>query len=230
MIDRNAQMRSVGASRGSVMRHWICQYEAPSIAAASCSFLGNALEPGEEQDHRESDVLPGDDHHQRPDRDVRIREPVVREESEAHLLQQVVERTAGLQHQAPSRSHDDLGDHVGDEDEDADQRLTAHPPVEQEGEQDRRRPLEDEREDQDEPVVRERVVEQRILQDREVVLEPDEVGRRAVALPAEEPVVARHQHREDDEGEEDEEGRPGQKDHFQPGGDPMPLLRHPGRP
>ena len=35
MIDRNAQMRMVGPSSGSVMRHWVCQKLAPSIAAAS---------------------------------------------------------------------------------------------------------------------------------------------------------------------------------------------------
>ncbi len=31
----NAQMRRVGASSGRVILHWICQYDAPSRAAAS---------------------------------------------------------------------------------------------------------------------------------------------------------------------------------------------------
>src|SRR5664279_4171181 len=40
MTDRNAQTRIVGPSSGRVIQRWICQYEAPSMAAASYSSSG----------------------------------------------------------------------------------------------------------------------------------------------------------------------------------------------
>ncbi len=45
MIDRNAQMRMVGPISGRTMWRWICQYEAPSMAAASLSSSGMPWSP-----------------------------------------------------------------------------------------------------------------------------------------------------------------------------------------
>jgi len=40
MIDKKAQMRMVGASSGRVINLWVCQYDAPSTAAASDNSSG----------------------------------------------------------------------------------------------------------------------------------------------------------------------------------------------
>ena len=57
--------------------------DAPSMSCGLVELLGDALQPGEEQDHGEADVLPREDAHQRPDRDARIGEPVVGPRAEA---------------------------------------------------------------------------------------------------------------------------------------------------
>ena len=49
-----------------------------------------------------------------------VGEPVLGERAEPDLLEQAVERAVGLEHEAPAGADDDLGDHVGHEDEHAD--------------------------------------------------------------------------------------------------------------
>ena len=61
MIDRNTQIRMVGPSSGSV----IVPLGLPPAGAVDrgglVQLLGNALQAGEEQDDRETEVLPGQD-------------------------------------------------------------------------------------------------------------------------------------------------------------------------
>ena len=134
-------------------------------------------------------------------------EPVLGEGAEADLVEQAVDGAVGLEHQAPAGADDDLGDDVGHEDEHPDQRLPAHRPVQQQREQERDRALQHQRQHDDDEVVPRASWNVRVLEDRDVVLQADEVGGRAVALPPEEAVVAGHDDREDDEAEEDHEGR-----------------------
>ena len=75
MIERNAQIRMVGPSSGSVMYHWVCHQLAPSICGGLAELLGHALESGEHEDDREAEVLPGEDAEHRPQDDVGVGEP-----------------------------------------------------------------------------------------------------------------------------------------------------------
>src|SRR5690606_15695775 len=109
--------------------------------------------------------------------------------------------------EAPARPDDDLGEHVGHEDEHADDRPAADLLVQQERERDGSGPLEDQGEHDDVAAVQQRVVERGVPEDRQVVVEPDELGRRPEALPLEEPVVGRHHDGEDDEHQEHDDGR-----------------------
>ena len=127
-----------------------------------------------------------------PDGDLRVGQPVDRPVRQPDLGEQVVDRAVGLEHEAPAGADDDLGDHVGHEDQHPDDRAPAHLLVEQEREQHRGRALEDQGQHHDERrCAGQRLVERGVLQDHQVVLQPDEVGGRAEALPLEEAVVRR---------------------------------------
>src|SRR5207248_7751418 len=89
-------------------------------------LVGDRLHAGQHQDDGEADVLPREDAHQRPDRDVRVSKPVGGEEAEADVVQRVVDRAVDLEHQAEAGAGDDLGDHVGDGDQDTDEASAAN--------------------------------------------------------------------------------------------------------
>ena len=151
-----------------------------------------------------------------------VGQPVGGECAEAEPLEQPVERAVGLEHEAPADADDDLGDHVGNEDQDADHRLEAHLAVQQQGEAEGDRALHHERHDRDEHVVTECLVERGIGEDDDVVAQPDEVDGGSVARPAEEAVVRRQHDREDHEGDEDDQRGPDEDREFEAGCPPAP--------
>src|SRR5919112_1736570 len=208
---------------------YVAMVDVPAVVGGGLVGLGgDALHPRQDDDHREADVLPGDDPDQGPDGDLRVREPVRLQEAQPQLLQHVVQRAARLQHERPAGADDDLGDDVRHEQQDPDHRLAAHLAVQQEGEQDRHRALDHEGEDHEERVVPQRGAEFRVREDGDVVLQADELRRRPEALPAVEAVVSGHHDREDDERDEDDQRRAGQDRDLQPGA-PVDATRAPTR-
>ena len=126
---------------------------------------------------------------------------------EPDLDQQVVDRAGGLEHEAPAGADDDLGHDVGHEDQHADDRAAAHLLVEQQRQPDGGRALEDQGRHHDEAVVHQRLVERAVAEDDErSSRSPTNSVGRAEALPLVEAVVRRHQHREDDERDEQQDG------------------------
>ena len=111
-------MRIVGPSSGSVMYRWICQYEAPSIAAASDSSSGMPWRPARNRITANPMYFQVRMHHQRPDGDRPGSDSQsVAQRSRARSIQEAVDGAVGLEHQAPADSDDDLGDDVRDEDQ-----------------------------------------------------------------------------------------------------------------
>jgi hypothetical protein len=87
-------------------------------------------------------------------------------------VQRVVDRAVDLEHQAEAGADDDLGDHVGDEDQDTDEPPAANLLVQQQREGERQRPLDDEGQHDDEAVVLERLLEGGVGEDHLVVFRP----------------------------------------------------------
>ena len=100
--------------------------------------------------------------------------------SQADGLEHRVHAAVRLEQKLPGEAGDDLGEHVGHEDQQTEDRASAHPAVQQERDGDRHRPLDHERQDEDEEVVPDRALELGGGERADVVVEADEatgVGR-----------------------------------------------------
>ncbi len=125
-------------------------------------------------------------------------------------------RAGYLEHQAEAGADDDLGDHVRDEDQDADEGPAADLLVQQQREADRQRPLNDEGQHDDQAVMLERLLEGGVGENDLVVAQSDPVGGRAVALPLVEAVVRGERDREDHEPHEHDDRGAGEERDFKP--------------
>ena len=120
-------------------------------------------------------------------------------------LHEVVDATVGLQEQRPGDCRDDLGEHVRREDDQPERGAPGEAAVEQQRQAERDRQLDEDRERGDRQVVLDRAAEDRVLEGALVVVEADEAVERLEAVPVEEAVVGRHQHRDDDEDRVDDQ-------------------------
>ena len=121
MIDRNTDTRIVGPSSGSVTWRKRCHAVAPSIEGRLAELLGDLLEAGEQEDHVEAEVLPGDHEEQAVEDDVGVGEPLVDQTLGADRREALVEQPVGPQDLAPDDAGDDLGQDVGGEEQRAQQ-------------------------------------------------------------------------------------------------------------
>ncbi len=93
------------------------------MRAASVELLGDLLEPGEDEDHVEAEVLPRDHEEQAVEDDVRVAEPLVDQPLGPDRGEGLVEQAVRSQDLAPHDAGDDLGQDVGGEEQRAQQRL-----------------------------------------------------------------------------------------------------------
>ena len=204
MIDRKIQIRIVGPSSGSVTRRVVCQDVAPSIAAASRSSSGIALEPGEQEDDPEADVLPRDHDEQRVEDDAR-RPATAARARRGRRPQDASTKPSGWrscsQITAVIASDSTYGANTTS-------RRNARPRsrrLSSSASADAERELDQQRQRRDRQVVQHRVLEDVVRQRALVVVEADEVGHRAEAVPVVEAVVRsdadRHQHEADEQHE-----------------------------
>ena len=145
MIDRKTETRRVGPSSGRV----IVPDRLPAGRAVDRGRLlelaRDALEPGQQQDHVEAEVLPRDDHEQREHHDRAVGQPELDEAAEARRLERLVDERVRHEQELPDDRRDDLGEDVRREEDQPEERPPAEPPVEHQGQPERERDLDDQR-------------------------------------------------------------------------------------
>ena len=179
-------------------------------------FVGDALQPGQHDQDREAEVLPADDAEHHPERDVGVAQPGTGPVVQADQFQQGVDEAVGGEQQLPGEAGDHLGQHVGDEDRGPDEGASLELAVQQHRRGDRQRPLDQDRGDQDGEVVADRLDEVRVGERLDVVAEADEPLQRGEPVPGEQAVHRGQAHRQDDEGEEDDQRGAGEERDLQP--------------
>ena len=75
-------------------------------------LVGDALQAREEEDDRESDVLPRDDDEERVEDEAEIGEPELNEPAEPHAAQDLVDEPVGLEQLEEDDGRDRLGEDV----------------------------------------------------------------------------------------------------------------------
>ncbi len=220
-------MRIVGPSSGqrdvAQRRPARWRRRSPPPRAARC---GIPCRPGEEEDDREADVLPGDHDEERVEDEPEVGEPELDEPAEADRPQRRVDEPVRLQDLEEDDRRDRLREHVRREEDEAQDAAAAQRPVEQQRDPERERELEAERERDEDRVVLHRLAEGGVAERLAVVVEPDEVGQRPEPVPGVEAVVNGLDDRDDDEDDVERDRRPD----VQADLEPLPAQTADGRP
>ena len=157
---------------------------APSIAAASCSSLRNALQAGQEEDDPEADVLPGDHDEQRVEDEPEVGEPELDEPAEADApCSAASTRPPGWRICRKTIAVIASESTYGAKKTSRRTLPAAQRPVEQQRDAERERKLDRERERDEDRVVPHRLPERGVAERLAVVVETDEVGQRAEPVP-----------------------------------------------
>ena len=201
IIDRKHQVRIVGPSSGIAIRRWTCHQLAPSSCAASNRSVGTPCRPARKSRIARPEVLPGEHHEHRRERQVRRPQEALVGRREPDGADEAVD-DAGLRLQqlVPDHAGDHLGHDVRHEHDRPEQPTAVDVAVEQQRHGQTQRQLDQDRGEHDDEVVRHRAGEDLVGQHVAVVVDPDEVVHRAEALPA----VERHPHRRDDRPDDED--------------------------
>src|SRR4029079_17600871 len=113
-------------------------------------LLRDPLQPGEEENDREADVLPRDDDEECVEDEAEGGEAELAQPAETDALQRLVDEPSGLEDLEEDDRRDRLREDVRDEENQAEEAPASHRPVDQQGDAERQRQLQAERQrDQD---------------------------------------------------------------------------------